>query len=134
MKLGERLKAFRKSADLTLAQLKDLTGLSVSYLSDLERGRTNPSINTLNKLAGIYKISVSALTEGIEGYGDESEETFIPPALKALKEDPDIGHSVTDNDLLSLSRISLRGKQPQTALEWKEIYLYLNRLLPSEDE
>lgn len=134
MKLGERLKSYRKNAGYTLAQLKDLSGLSVSYLSDLERGRTNPSVKTLNTLASIYKISVSYLTEGIEGYGADNEEEFIPKSLLALKDDPEIGHMVTNHDLQSLSRISLRGKQPQTALEWKEIYLYLKRMLPTGDE
>jgi transcriptional regulator with XRE-family HTH domain len=134
MKLGERLKSFRKNAGYTLAQLKDLSGLSVSYLSDLERGRTNPSVKTLNTLASIYKISVSSLTEGIEGYGAGNDEESIPKSLLALKDDPEISHMVTNHDLQSLSRISLRGKQPQTALEWKEIYLYLKRMLPTGDE
>jgi XRE family transcriptional regulator, regulator of sulfur utilization len=134
MKLGERLKTFRKNAGYTLAELKDLTGLSVSYLSDLERGRTNPSVKTLNNLASIYKISISSLTEGVEGYGAENDEVAIPESLLALKNDPEIGHMVTDHDLQSLSRISLRGKQPQTPLEWKQIYLYLERMLPTGDE
>ncbi|RDI44053.1 helix-turn-helix domain-containing protein [Falsibacillus pallidus] len=133
MKLGERLKSLRKSAGLTLAQLKDATGLSVSYLSDLERGRTNPSVKTLNKLASIYKISVSSLTEGVEGYGVNNDEELIPESLLALKDDTDIGKHITDEDLYSLNRISLRGKQPQTALEWKEIYLYLKRMLPGDE-
>ncbi len=133
MKFGVRLKSLRKSAGLTLAQLKEATGLSVSYLSDLERGRTNPSVKTLNKLASLYNISVSSLTEGIEGYGVNNEEALIPESLLALKKDPDIGKNITDEDLYSLNRISLRGKQPQTALEWKEIYLYLKRMLPGDE-
>jgi transcriptional regulator with XRE-family HTH domain len=134
MKLGERLKIFRKNAGYTLAELKDLTGLSVSYLSDLERGKTNPSLNTLNKLTAIYKVSVSSFTEGVEEYGADNDDEQIPESLMALKKDPDIGPFVSNEDLHSLSRISLRGKQPQTALEWKEIYLYLKRMLPTGDE
>lgn len=36
--------------DKTLKQLAELTGLSISYLSDIERGRTLPSIDTLDKI------------------------------------------------------------------------------------
>lgn len=44
------LKALRTSNGWTLKQLSERTGLSVSYLSDLERGRTLPSIDTLDKV------------------------------------------------------------------------------------
>jgi transcriptional regulator with XRE-family HTH domain len=132
MKLGERLKGYRKNAGLTLAELKEKTNLSVSYLSDLERGRTNPSLETLKQIAGVYQTTVSALVEGIEGWG-EQEIDDIPRGLMELKNDATFGNQITNDDLRALSKISLRGKQPQTKEEWLAIYLHLTQMLRSED-
>jgi transcriptional regulator with XRE-family HTH domain len=44
------LKALRNANEWTLKQLAERTELSVSYLSDLERGRTLPSIDTLDRI------------------------------------------------------------------------------------
>lgn len=44
------VKALRKTNELTIKQLAERTGLSISYISDIERGRTLPSIDTLDKL------------------------------------------------------------------------------------
>lgn len=130
MKLGQRLREYRKSAGLTLSQLKEKSSLSVSYLSDLERSRVNPSLKTLQLLASIYGVTVMELTQNVEGFTDDAIQTIaLPDSLMALKNDPDVGKLLTENDLHSLNKISLRGKQPQTPLEWKEIYLHLRRVL-----
>ena len=61
MKLGERLRRIRKEHKLTLKDLKERADLSVPYLSDLERGVVNPSIETLQKVAMAYNMSVKEL-------------------------------------------------------------------------
>lgn len=52
--MGKRLRSFRKDYGLTLAALASRTDLSVSYLSDLERGQTMPSIVSLMRIAEAY--------------------------------------------------------------------------------
>ena len=44
----------RMRGDMTLAEVSEMTGISISYLSDIERGRTIPSIATLQKLTGAF--------------------------------------------------------------------------------
>jgi transcriptional regulator with XRE-family HTH domain len=54
---AETLRELRKDAGLTLAQVAERAGISVSYLSDVERGRrANPDamLATLNKIAAVY--------------------------------------------------------------------------------
>lgn len=51
MKLCERLRELRSERDLRLKDVAARSGLSVPYLSDLERGRTNPSLDTLRVLS-----------------------------------------------------------------------------------
>ncbi len=56
--LGDRLRARRHRANLTLKQVAEKTGLSVSFLSTVERGLTGLSISTLQKLTTLYGITV----------------------------------------------------------------------------
>lgn len=51
----------RECGDLTLEQVSERTGLSVSFLSDIERGRSQPSLDTLEKLAECYQTNLAAL-------------------------------------------------------------------------
>ncbi len=59
--LPQRLKARRKEHNLTLAQVGEEIGLSISFLSDLETGRATPSLDTLVKLAECYQTTVGEL-------------------------------------------------------------------------
>ena len=56
----------RSERGLRLKDVAETAGISVPYLSDLERGRTNPSLETLQTLAGAYTITVHDLLEGVE--------------------------------------------------------------------
>lgn len=61
MTLGERLKQLRIERGWTLNVLSAITRVSIAYLSDLERGRTLPSITMLTGLANIYRLSVASV-------------------------------------------------------------------------
>jgi transcriptional regulator with XRE-family HTH domain len=49
--LGRRLKALRKRAALTQEDLAERAGLNPKYISGIERGRENPTLDTLLRLA-----------------------------------------------------------------------------------
>jgi transcriptional regulator with XRE-family HTH domain len=131
MKLHDRLKEIRKEREFTLLQVKERTGLSVSYLSDLERGRTsNPTLDTLEKLALCYGLTLPDLVTGVEGWG-ESTSASLPPGLKVLVESGMINEGWAQD----LSRLEFRGKRPQTEDEWRDIYYYMRRMMkPYLDE
>ncbi|HMI81314.1 MAG TPA: helix-turn-helix transcriptional regulator [Solirubrobacterales bacterium] len=48
--LGAVVKAFRREADLTQAQLAERSGLHSTYISHIERGARNPTWTVLTKL------------------------------------------------------------------------------------
>ena len=50
MKIGEKIKKIRLSKGIKQVELAKLANISNTYLSDIEKGRTNPSINTLTKI------------------------------------------------------------------------------------
>ncbi len=65
--LGDRLRAKRRRAGFTLKQVAERTGLSISFLSAIERGVTGPSVSTLNKLTKSYGITILDLLDGQHG-------------------------------------------------------------------
>ena len=66
MKLGDRIRELRKNKKETLRATSESSNLSVSYLSDIERGRTNPSLQTLDALANHFDISIADLLSGVD--------------------------------------------------------------------
>lgn len=61
----ERLRALRKAADLSQAQLAERSGLSQSFISRLERGETGVSVSALYALAyGLGKPVTELLEPG----------------------------------------------------------------------
>ena len=61
VELGERLRAIRQLRRKTLKDVAGAAGISESFLSQLERGRTNATIATLQRLATALGIEVSDL-------------------------------------------------------------------------
>lgn len=61
--VGPRLRAVRRSRDVTLAQLSKTTGISVSTLSRLESGQRRPTLELLLLLAKAHQVSLDELVE-----------------------------------------------------------------------
>jgi transcriptional regulator with XRE-family HTH domain len=59
--LGTRLRALRTDRDETLAQTAERAGLSPQYLSEVERGRKEPSSEMIAALAGALDVTVADL-------------------------------------------------------------------------
>jgi len=55
--VGGNCARIRKERGLTQEQLSELCGLSQQYLSDLERGKRNPTIVTLYEIAQALEVS-----------------------------------------------------------------------------
>ena len=61
MKIGEKLKFLRNKKDYTLKQLSQITGVSISFISDIENGRRIPGLEYLDKLAVGLGVSSATL-------------------------------------------------------------------------
>jgi len=128
MKLQDRLKELRTNREMTLKDVATRSELSVSYLSDIERGRTTPTLATLESLARAFEISVVDLLTGVDFAGEATNDS-LPPGLAELKSDKEYGEEITEEWIDTLSKIQMRGKRPQTKREWLELYLHLKRIL-----
>jgi len=61
LELGERLRAIRVLRRLTLREVAAAAGVSESFVSQLERGRSSASVATLQRLATAVGIEISDL-------------------------------------------------------------------------
>jgi len=65
--IGKIVKYFRYINDISIKELSDITGVSVTYISEIEKGKKNNiSIDILTKLSKGFNISSSILMEIIE--------------------------------------------------------------------
>ena len=60
-KFGLRVAALRKTAKVSQESLADRCGFARSYMSRIERGKANPSLDAIETLAGGLKVSVGEL-------------------------------------------------------------------------
>ena len=65
--LGHRLRALRLDQRETLAETAGRAGISPQYLSEIERGRKEPSSEMIAALAGALGTTLIGLTEQVAG-------------------------------------------------------------------
>lgn len=59
--LGENIRAYRKNAKLTQAQLAEIIGYSDSYIGQIENARTKPSLEAVVRIAKALSVTVDQL-------------------------------------------------------------------------
>jgi transcriptional regulator with XRE-family HTH domain len=65
--LGQRLRALRVGQRETLSKTASRAGISPQYLSEVERGRKEPSSEMIAALAGALGTTLIGLTEQVAG-------------------------------------------------------------------
>ncbi|AVK49007.1 transcriptional regulator [Clostridium sp. MF28] len=90
MDLGDKLKSIRKAKGLSLKQLSKDTNekISVSFLSDIENSRSNPSIDNLKIIANTLNTPVSYFIDDTENslFSSAIEDTDFIPIIELLKD------------------------------------------------
>ncbi|RXJ04049.1 XRE family transcriptional regulator [Anaerobacillus alkaliphilus] len=63
---GESIRELRKKKRMSIDQLSDLSGVSKSYISYIERGlQNNPSIAVIEKISKALDVQLVDLIEGL---------------------------------------------------------------------
>jgi transcriptional regulator with XRE-family HTH domain len=65
VRLGKRIRTLRKAKGWNQDDLAQHMGLGRTYISNIERGRKNPSLRTLEILAVGFKMSLIQFLDGI---------------------------------------------------------------------
>ncbi len=79
--IGVRLRQLRARRGLSLAQVASAVGISVGFLSALERSHMSASVSTLRKLARFYKTSILDFFDPAE-----SNSPLVPPDKRKVLE------------------------------------------------
>jgi len=58
---GKKIRAIRRGRDMTQEKLAELSGLSLQYIGEIERGARNPSLTTVESLAAAFAIPLAEL-------------------------------------------------------------------------
>lgn len=65
--VGERLRRRRADAGLSQERLGELAGVDRGYVSLVERGKVNPTVTTLVRLASAAGMNPGDLLDGLRG-------------------------------------------------------------------
>ncbi len=96
MNVGKRIREIRKKHNMKLEDLAEKTGLSLSYISLIERGLKNPSLKALERIAKAFSLPTSYFfsednDETIDAFLraktslDEDERRMIIQLIKSLE-------------------------------------------------
>lgn len=89
--LGQILKELRRSRELTLDQLSRNSGVSKSMLSQIESGKTNPTLAMLLKISQGLQIPIQTLIAQVESPDSTHSLTVHPRNQSAQrKNDPEL--------------------------------------------
>lgn len=115
--IGGRIREMREAANMSLAELAHISGVSKSYLWNLENKRQHqrPSGETLYALAKALNTTMSALLGKrlLTEPQDEVDET-----LRAFADDA----RLSEAEVQMLASIRWRGEAPRTVERWRFVY------------
>jgi len=69
---GQRIRELRRERQISLKELAEKTGLSIGFLSQMERGLSSPSLRTMTLVADVFGVSLGALFAQLEGSDGEA--------------------------------------------------------------
>ncbi len=93
LSLGDKIRLLRTEKGFSIQDLARRAGISLSYLSEIERGTVYPALSTLKRIAAGLEVSVSSIM-GNEG--------SLGHKLKALREE----YGLTQAQLASLAGVT----------------------------
>lgn len=90
LQLGTRIRALRQARHLTLRDVAERAGVTESFLSQVERDVTSPSIATVQRIARALDLSIAQLFAEDPGSGRvvrrEARKRVAYPGLKSVDE------------------------------------------------
>jgi transcriptional regulator with XRE-family HTH domain len=88
IEIGERIKRYRLEKKLTLKEIEALSGVSATHISEIERGKSSPTVGALTRIANAMGSEASYFVEADDlsqvGFVSKSERRryrFIEPPV-----------------------------------------------------
>lgn len=131
--LGDRIKQTREERKWTQDKLAGETGLSKSFLSEIENDKRTPSADNVLRISNALGVSLDYLLKGETGKEERAREPIqIPVELSIAAEK----EHWTYRDILTLlaahnsvvARRSNKSQRPPSVEEWKRLYDAIKRV------
>jgi len=84
--LGARIKEIRKRQRLSQETLGERAGISAQYISNIERGRENPTLDLLFRLADALKVSLGGMCD----YESMEDQRKVRAAIQQMLRTGDV--------------------------------------------
>src|SRR5688572_23886739 len=88
-KLGEQVRKVRQKRGATLKRVAQLSGLSDRFIIEVEKGKANPSLTSINRLADALQTSLRDLLPSDDDEKIQSSSSSMKQLLALLKDRPD---------------------------------------------
>lgn len=111
--VGENIRTIRKLKKISINKLSKLAGVSLGFLSDIENGKTNPSIDTLEKISEALEVDVK----------DFFEPTLNEKDVKNHKEAPSLLEGANKNTLNFFKELEEMGLFSEEMTKEEQEYL-----------
>ena len=86
--IGMRIKSLRKAKGMSQEQLSEKIGISPKYLSSIERGKENPTLDIFMKLGAALNVELSEIFNfSVEGKSMKDLKTFIANLMRGSDEE-----------------------------------------------
>ena len=85
--IGSRIQEIRNKKGITQDQLSEKVGISPKYLSSIERGKENPTLNTILKLAQSLDVNLDEFFTHLEIEDPAKRKSMIIEMLDEADED-----------------------------------------------
>lgn len=63
--LGQRIKDLRDVRGWSQSEFAQIVGLNKSYIGDIELGRRNPTLRSMERIAGGFDLRIGELLDGL---------------------------------------------------------------------
>lgn len=127
---GERIREVRELKRMTQDKLAELTGISKSFLSDVENNKRNVSSDYLLRIANALGASVDYLLKGETRESDKSREPItIPAELSEAAQRLNLSYGQTIDLLAAHQSVVARRSNKETKQLSVEDWISLHRAL-----
>ena len=122
--IGKRLYLARRQQKLSMSAIADMTGISASFISRIEKDNANPTTDVLSRLAQALGVNLGDLMKA-------KNEVTLPVSLMIfISEYRDKYGELNEYDWQELLvNICIGGRHPKTTEDWLLIFLHIKRSL-----
>jgi transcriptional regulator with XRE-family HTH domain len=129
---GDRIREIRETKKLTQDQLAEKSGISKSFLSEVENGKRNVSSEYLLRIANVLGASIDFLLRGATtGFAVREPITF-PPELSEAAERLNLSYAqaieLLDAHRSVVARRSIQSAKHFTVEDWENLYKAIQRV------